>query len=154
MEVRGWKMEDKLKEDLKQAQLSRDKVRVSTLRLLLSEINNAKIAKRDELNDDELVGVVRREVKKRTEGADGFRSGGRKDAADREEAEAKILEAYLPAQMSDDQLQKLVEESINLLGANNISDTGRVIGMVMGKVAGKADGGRVSSLVKERLPKF
>ena len=144
-------MVDKLQEDLKQAQLVRNEVKVSTLRLLLSEIKNAQIAKGGQLLDDDIIVVVRREVKKRKEAAAGFRSGEREQQALKEEAEAKILEGYLPAQLTNEELTKLVEDSITEVGASTIADMGKVMGIVMGKVSGKADGGTVSAIVKERL---
>lgn len=144
-------MEEKIKDDLKQAQLSRDETKVSTLRLLLSEITNARIAKGDELTDDEILVVLKKEAKKRKEAIEGFRSGGREEAASKEEAELTILQSYLPEEMSTEELTKIVEDSINKVGAKEISDMGQVIGMVMGQVGAQADGARVSALVKEKL---
>lgn len=144
-------MVDKIQADLKQAQLARDEVRVSTLRLLRSEIKNAEISKGNLLSDEEMVSVVQKEVKKRKEAAVGFRSGKREESALKEEAESKVLQSYLPAQLQLEELTKIVETTINELGATALSDMGRVIGMVMGKVKGRADGASVSSLVKERL---
>lgn len=144
-------MEEKLKEDLKQAQLSRDEVKVSTLRLLISEINNARISKGEDLNEEDILGVVRREAKKRKEAAEAFRSGDREEQARKEEAELAILEAYLPAQLSTEELTKLVEDSITELGAKSPSDMGKVIGRVLSKSGGAADGSTVSALVKEKL---
>lgn len=146
-------MLDKLQNDLKQAQLDRDEIKVSTLRLLLSEIKNAEIAKGGVLSDEDITPIVQREVKKRKEAAAGFRNGGREESAIKEEAELKILETYLPSQMNIEELTKVVDETINELGASSITDMGKVIGAVMGKVKGKADGGSVSALVKERLSK-
>lgn len=141
----------KLQEDLKNAQLARDEVKVSTLRLLLSEIRNAEIAKGGDLSDQDIISVVQREFKKRKEAAEGFRSGGREDQAQKEESEASILQQYLPAQLSNEELTKIIEESINEIGANSPSDMGKVIGVVMGKVKGQANGSTVSALVKEKL---
>lgn len=142
---------DQIQEDLKQAQLSRDEVRVSTLRLLLSEIRNAQIAKGDTLEGQELIGVIQKELKKRREAAAGFRQGGREEQAQKEEAEAGVLQAYLPEQLSDEELTKLVEESINEVGATKLSDMGKVMSLVMNRVAGKAEGVRVSSMVQKKL---
>lgn len=142
---------DKLHEDLKDSQLDKNEIKVATLRLLLSEINYARIAKNEDLNDQEIISVIQKEVKKRREAAEGFRKGSREDAAVKEENEAKILEEYLPTQLSNEELTKLIEEAITNTGANSVSDMGKVIGMVMGKVAGQADGGRVSGIVKEQL---
>ncbi|MBI2039787.1 GatB/YqeY domain-containing protein [Candidatus Microgenomates bacterium] len=142
---------DQLQSDLKQAQLDRDEVKVVTLRLLLSEIHNLEIQKGGNLTDQDAIQVAQREVKKRKEAAEGFRQGGREDQAQKEEAEEKILQAYMPAQLSNEELTKLVQDSINELGAKSLDDMGRVMGLVMGKVAGRADGSVVSNIVKERL---
>ena len=151
---------DQLQSDLRQAQLGRDEIRVSTLRLLLSEIKNGEIAKGGPagsgspaggLSDEDIVLVVQKEAKKRKEAAAAFRFGGREEAALKEEAELKILEGYLPSRLSNEELTKLVEDTINELGASSLADMGKVMGAVMGKVKGRADGGTVSSLVKEKL---
>lgn len=146
-------LRDKIKSDLKNAQLSRDEVKVSTLRLLLSEVKNKKIAKGEPLTDEDIISVVQREVKKRKEAAAGFRSGGREESAVKEESEAKVLEGYLPAQMNNEELTKLVQESINEVGAGSMADMGKVMGVVMGKVKGRADGSQISGIVKEKLSK-
>jgi uncharacterized protein len=142
---------DQINSDLRQAQLARDEVKVSTLRLLLSEIKNAQIIKGEALSDKEIVSVMQKEVKKRKEASVGFRKGSREDQALAEEAEAQILSFYLPAQMKIEELTKLIEDTINELGAKSISEMGTVIGKVMAKVAGRADGSQVSQIVKEKL---
>ncbi|TSC88292.1 MAG: hypothetical protein G01um10147_197 [Microgenomates group bacterium Gr01-1014_7] len=144
-------MLDQIQEDLKQAQLARDGVKVSTLRLLLSEIKNAEIQKGGPLSDEDIVSVTQREVKKRKEAAAGFRQGGREEQAQKEEAELKILEGYLPAQISDEELIGVVSQAITEVGASSLADMGKVMGAVMGKVQGRADGIRVSNIVKEKL---
>ncbi|MBI2334762.1 GatB/YqeY domain-containing protein [Candidatus Daviesbacteria bacterium] len=141
----------KIRKDLKEALLARDEIKVSTLRLLLSEIKNAEISKGEELKLEEIISIIQREVKKRKEAAEGFRSGNREDSAKKEEAESKVLEDYLPAQLSNEELTKIVEEAINEVGANSMQDMGKVMGAVMGKVQGKADGNTVSQIVKEKL---
>lgn len=140
-----------LQEDLKRAQLNKDETRVSTLRLLLSEVKNSEIAKGEQLSKQEIISVIAKEVKKRKEAASGFRQGGREEAAIKEEQEAALLSNYLPAQLSDEELTKIVDEAIKETGASSIPEMGKVIGVVMTKVAGQADGGRVSMLVKEKL---
>ena len=145
-------MESKLREDLKQAQLNRDEVKVSTLRLLLSELTYAKVAKKAEtLSDEEITAVLLKAVKQRKESIESFKSGGREDLASKEQAEMEILQGYLPSQMSDEELTKVIDEAINSTGASSMQDMGKVIGMVMGQVGAKAEGAKVSSLVKERL---
>lgn len=142
---------NQLQNDLREAQLARDEIKVSTLRLLLSEIKNAEIARGGSLTDTDVVTVTAREVKKRKEAAEGFRKGGREEQALKEEAELKVLQSYLPEMLSNDQLTKIVEESITEVGGSSLADMGKVMGVVMSKVAGRADGGTVSALVKERL---
>lgn len=141
---------DKIQEDLKNAQLAKDEVKVSTLRLLLAEVKNFQIA-HGEVTDQDIIGVIQREVKKRKEAIESFRAGGREQSAKVEEEELAVLQLFLPEQLSDEELTKVVEDNINELGASSPSDMGRVIGSVMGKVAGKAEGARVSAIVKEKL---
>lgn len=147
-------MENKLREDLKQAQLNRDEVKVSTLRLLLSELTYAKVAKTTEnLSDEDVISVIQKAVKQRKESIESFNKGDRSDLAAKEEAELNILQAYLPEQMSDEELTKIVEEAINKTGASSMADMGKVIGLVMGQVGQKAEGARVSTLVRNNLTK-
>lgn len=146
---------NQIQEDLKTAQLAKDETKVSTLRLLLSEIHNFEIVLRQSsgqaISDEQIISVIQREVKKRREAAEAFRSGGREVNAQKEEAEMAVLQTYLPAQLSNEELTSIVETSINEVGASSMADMGKVIGAVMGKVKGQADGGTVSALVKERL---
>ncbi len=142
---------DQIQESLKQAQLARDEVKVSTLRLLLSEVKNSEIAQGHTLSDEEVKEVVGREAKKRREAAAGFRSGGREEQALKEEAELKILEGYLPTQLSDEELTSMVEQAITEVGAKSLADIGKVMQAVMGKAKGQADGSKVSSIVKQKL---
>lgn len=144
-------LKERIQADLKQAQLNRDGVEVQTLRLLWSELHNVEIEKSHELSDGEIVPLVQREIKKRREAAEGFRQGGRTDSAEKEEAEAAVLAAYLPEQLSKEELEKIIDEEIAASGASSIQEMGKVIGAVMGKVVGRAEGSSVSGLVKEKL---
>ncbi|MBI4035388.1 GatB/YqeY domain-containing protein, partial [Candidatus Daviesbacteria bacterium] len=121
------------------------------LRLLLSEVHNLEIQKGGQISDQDIILVIQREVKKRTEAATGFRQGGREQSAQKEEAELKVLQTYLPVQPSNEELTKVVEESINEVGAKSMADMGKVMGVVMGKVKGQTDGNVVSGIVKEKL---
>jgi uncharacterized protein len=141
----------KLQEDLKQGMLQKDEIKVSTLRIIIAEIKNAQIAKGQELSDPEIILVLQKEAKKRKEAAEGFRSGGREQSALVEEQELKVIQTYLPEQMTDEELTKIVEESIKEIGAESVQDMGKVIGSVMGKVSGQAEGARVSALAKAKL---
>lgn len=145
-------MEQKLRDDLKSAMLAKENVKVATLRLLLSELTYAKVAKGvDVLPDTDIITVVQKEVKKRKESIESFKNAGRTELASKEEAELEVLQQYLPSQISDEELTKVVEEVINNMGASTPTDMGKVIGAVMSKVGQSAEGSRVSALVRSKL---
>lgn len=144
-------MFDQLQADLKQAQLNRDEVKVSVLRMLLSELKYVQINSGQDLTDADVTTQIQKELKKRREAVEGFLKGGREELADKEKQEATVLEAYLPAQLSDEELTKIVDETISETGASTIADMGKVISSVMAKVSGQAEGARVSLLVKQQL---
>jgi uncharacterized protein YqeY len=137
---------DRVKQDLTSAMKAGEKDRVGALRLVLSELQkDAKEGKGDEL------AVLRRERKRRHESAAAFREGGAPDRAEAEEAEAEIIEAYLPAELSDDELRAIVADAVAESGASSPKDMGMVMKAAMPKVAGRADGKRVSALAQEAL---
>lgn len=135
-----------MKSDLTEAMKAGEKDRVGALRVILSELQKAA----KEGGDDE-VAVLRRERKRRVEAAKAFRDGDRVDLAEQEESEAVLLEAYLPAELSDEQLEQIVAGAVEQSGAASPKDMGRVMGLAMKEVAGRADGNRVSALVREKL---
>lgn len=137
---------DRVKDDLATARKAGERERVGTLSLVLSELQKAA----KEGSDDE-VAVLRRERKRRYESARAFREGGRPELAAAEEAEAALIEQYLPAELPDDELRAMVVAAMAETGASSPKDMGRVMPVVMGKVAGRADGRRVSQQVKEAL---
>lgn len=141
----------KIQEDLKTAQLGKNELKVSVLRMLLSELHNAQIQKGQALSDTDIISIVQREVKKRHEAAQSFKDGKRLPMALKEEKEAEILTNYLPPQLSDEKLNELVEEAISSIGASGLADMGKVIGAVVTKAAGFVDGSRVSAVVKQKL---
>ena len=144
----------KIQKDLMEAQKKREGAVVSTLRYLLSSVKNREIELRPlnkSLDDNEVISVISKQVKQRKESITEFEEGGRKDLVDKESEELKILESYLPTQLSEEEVSKLVENAIAEVGAKSISDMGKVMGVLMPKVKGKADGTIVSSLVKEKL---
>jgi len=142
-------------DDVKAALLAGDSIRVDTLRGLKSVILYADVAakKRDTggISDDEVLALFAKEAKKRQESADLYVQGGSQERADKELAEKAIIEAYLPAQMSDDELAKLIDEIIAEQGAEGMQAMGKVIGAVKAKAGNSADGSKVAQLVKERL---
>ena len=137
---------DRVKTDLTTAMKAGEKDRVGTLRLVLSELQkDAKEGPGDEL------AVLRRERKRRMESARAFRDGDRADLADAEEAEARLIEQYLPAELGDEELRAIVADAVAQTGASSPKDMGQVMKAAMAQVAGRADGKRVSSLVQEAL---
>ena len=137
--------------DLKQAMKSGDKVRVATLRLLMAAIKNRQIDKGGVLDDAEALDAVRLATKQRREAIALARQYGREDIAQQEERELAILEAYLPEQLSTDDLVQRIEAVIHELGAMSDKDLGRVMRVLMPAVKGRADGNTVNRLVRERL---
>ena len=137
---------DTVKADLTDAMRAGDRDRVGRLRLLLSELQKAE----KEGTSDE-VAVLRRERKRRLDAAEQFRDAGRSELAENEEAEAALIEGYLPAELSDDELRSLVEDAVASSGASSPKDMGAVMKAVMPAVGGRADGKRVSAHVREVL---
>lgn len=144
-------MLDQLHNDLIQAQLAKDGLKLSVLRMLLSELKYAQLSKGQDLDEAEVQAVIQKELKKRRDSVAAFTSGGRQELADREQSEIEILTSYLPAQMSEEELTKIVQQAIKDLGATEMTDMGRVIGQVVSQTAGQADGSRISGLVKLEL---
>lgn len=144
---------EKINQDLKQAMRDKQAEVLSTLRMLIAVMRNKEITLRQggaaELTDEQAQEVVASEIKKRRDAVDAYTSGGRPELAAKESAEIKILEKYLPAQLSDQELEKVVQEVI----AGGATDFGRVMGQVMAKVKGKADGAKVGEIVKKLLAK-
>jgi uncharacterized protein YqeY len=137
---------DKVKEDLAAAMRAGERDRVGRLRLVLSELQKAA----KEGNDDE-VAVLRRERKRRLDAAEQYREAGRDDLVAGEEAEAELIAGYLPSELPDEELNALVAEAVAEAGAASPKDMGQVMKIVMPRVAGRADGRRVSAAVKEIL---
>ncbi|MDP2210708.1 MAG: GatB/YqeY domain-containing protein [Candidatus Aquicultor sp.] len=149
-------LKDRLNEDMKSAmrQASADpeqKLVLSTIRLLMAELKNAEIVKKDSLADDEVIEVVQRQIKRRNEAVEQYRKGNREELAEKEEKEAAVLAGYLPEQLSDEELTRLIKEAIEATGATAPKDMGRVMGKLMPQVKGKADGKRVNQLTLELM---
>lgn len=150
-------MKDKILQDIKDAMRSKDELKLSVLRMLSAAIHNKEIEKRsksgkmEELVEEEVVGVVRSEAKKRRDAIAEFEKGGRRDLVDKEAAELKILEGYLPQELADEDIEKIVKEVVAGLGEVTPRDFGRVMGEAMKKTKGRAGGDRVSAAVKRSL---
>lgn len=144
-------LKQNITDDMKSAMKSGDKLRLSTIRLLMSEIKNTEIAKKKELDNQEILEVISREIKRRVEASTQYEQGGRQDLVDKENNEAEILKEYLPPPLTDGELDTIISEAMARAGAVSIKDIGKVMAVVMPKVTGRADGGKVSAAVKERL---
>ena len=130
---------------------AKDAARLSTIRLLLAAIKQREVDERIELDDAAVVGVLEKMIKQRRESIVQFEKGGRQDLANNEKAEVQVLSAYMPAQMSDADIQKEIDSVISATGAAGAKDMGKVMAALKGKLAGKADMSKVSGLVKAKL---
>ena len=146
-------LKDRLRGDLTEAMKARDEVRTRTLRMALTSITREEVAGQSarELTDDEVIGVLTREAKRRREAAAAFAAAGRDEQADAERAEGVILDGYLPAQLSDDELAAMVADVIDETGASGMAAMGQVMRALTPRVAGRADGARVAAEVRRRL---
>ncbi|HHG75634.1 MAG TPA: GatB/YqeY domain-containing protein [Persephonella sp.] len=141
----------KLQEEMKTAMKSGNKDRLSVIRMLISEIKKVQIDRKKELSDDEIIQVLQKYAKQRKESIKQYREAGREDLAQKEEAELKVVQEFLPQPLSEEEIEKIVEQTIAETGASSIKDMGRVMKSVMEKVKGRADGSTVSSIVKKKL---
>lgn len=145
---------EQISQDLRAAMKARDQRAVAALRMVLARITElrSEAGHGDAVSDDEVQALITREAKRRSEAASTFREAGRDDLADTEEAELVVLRRYLPQQLSDEELAAVIDETIAATGASSQADFGRVMGAVMQRVSGRADGARVNAMVRERLP--
>ena len=148
-------IKEQLKKDLTEAIRGRDEITSGTIRMVLTAITNEEVAGKEArvLSDDEVITVLSREGKKRREAAEAFENAGRADKAALEKSEGEVIAKYLPAQLSEADIVAIIAEAIALTGAAGPADMGKVMGAVKPKIAGKADGGVVSALVKAALNK-
>ena len=142
---------DDIASDTKEAMKSRDRSRVEALRMLSSALKNAEIEEGRSLDEEEETAILRRQLKQREESAEAFRKAGREEQAQAEETEAEVVRGYLPAPLSDEELNRLVEEAINETGATSMRDMGTVMGRANAIAGNRADGRRLSQLVRTRL---
>ena len=141
----------RMEDEVKQATLARDADRRDALRLILASLRSAEKELQRPLSDDEELQVLQRERKRRVEAAEAFRSGGREDRAAAEETELAILEEFMPAPLSEEEIEEIVDDVIAEVGATSMADLGRVMADVMPQIAGRADGSVVSQFVREKL---
>ncbi len=146
-------LKQQLRDDLQTAMRGHDELRTATIRMVLTAITTEEVAGKTarELSDDEVQGVLRREAKKRRDAVVAFTEGGRPERAERESAEQAVIEGYLPEQLDDDELAELVRATIAETGAGSMKSMGAVMKAVQPRVAGRAEGGRVSAEVRRQL---
>lgn len=147
-------MIEQIEREMKEAMKEGDKLKVSTLRMMLSELKNLQITKgreRSKLDEAEVLSLLQKAVKKREEAAEAFRKGGRQEMAEKEEAEAELLRAYLPKALSEEELEKAVDDVIAELGATSKREMGNVMKAMMGRFTGRVDGRRVQEMVSSKL---
>lgn len=142
-----------LQSDLNQAMKSRDKVTAGALRMTIAAVKTAEVSgdTAKELTDDETLKVITKEAKKRREAADAYGAANRPELAEQERAELVVLEKYLPAQLSDAELDQMVAEAVAESGATNMGGMGNVMKILQPKIAGRADGGKIAAAVKRAL---
>ena len=144
-------LKQQITEDMKTAMRAKDSERLGTIRLLLAALKQKEVDERVELDDAMVVAIVDKMVKQRKDSVAAFTQGGRTDLADKEAAEIKVIEAYLPQRMSADEVSAAVQAIVAELGASGPGDMGKVMGAVKARLAGKADMGQVSAAVKAAL---
>jgi uncharacterized protein len=149
-------LKQQLKDELKQSMLAKDVVKTSVLRMLISAIGYYEIQKGGanyEATDEDVLSVIQREGKQHKDSIEQFKAAGREELVAKEQKELEILEKYLPEQMGEEDVRKLVDDAITQTSASSLQDIGKVMGVLMPKVKGKADGGLVSKIVREELAK-
>jgi len=144
-------LKDTIVADMKSAMKAGDKDRLGVVRMILAAIKQQEVDQRADMDDAAVLSVLNKMVKQRRDSVAQFRQGGRDDLADAEEAEIVVLESYLPEQMSDAEIDALVDQILDETGATGMRDMGKVMGLLKRKIEGRADLGRVSSKVKSRL---
>ena len=144
-------LNQQLFDDMKKAMRAKDKIRLNTLRMLRAQIKNREIETGAELSEDDILQLLSKAEKMRKEAIALYRQGNRENLAAREEAELAVIRGYLPESLSEDELRTLVGEAVTEVGAEGMRDMGKVMGILMPKVRGRADGQIVNRLVKEHL---
>ena len=144
-------LKDRITEDMKGAMRAGEKERLGTIRLVLAAIKQREVDERITLDDGQVLAALEKMIKQRKESITQFENGGRSDLVAKEQAELSVLQAYLPAQMSDAEIDALIAEAVAASGATSIKDMGKVMGLVKAKAQGKADMGAVSARIKQKL---
>lgn len=144
-------LKTKLQSDMKEAMRSKDNFKRDVIRFLMSAIKQIEVDERRELSDEDIQKIIQKFLKQRDESATQFKEAGRDDLCEKEIAEAAILKEYMPKQLSDNELTSIIQDAIKKTGASSMKDMGKVMGITINQTAGKADGKRINSIVKELL---
>ncbi len=144
-------LKEKITEDMKSAMRAGEKERLATIRMILAAIKQREVDERIQLDDSQVLAAVEKMIKQRKEAIAQFESGGRADLVAKESAEIAILQGYLPAQLSEAEIGSLIAAAIASTGASSIKDMGKVMGVVKAQAQGRADMGKVSALIKQKL---
>ena len=144
-------LKEKITEDMKSAMRAGEKDRLGTIRMILAAVKQREVDERIQLDDSQVLAAVEKMIKQRKEAITQFESGGRADLVAKESAEIVLLQTYLPAQLSDAEVDSLIAAAIASTGASSIKDMGKVMGVVKAQAQGKADMGKVSARIKQKL---
>ena len=144
-------LKEKLNEDLKKYMKEKNTLALNTVRLVIAEIKNKEVEKNSEITDEEILQIIRKQIKMREDSIQQFRSANREDLAEKEAQELEILKNYLPEDLTDEELDKIIQETIKELNASSKKDFGRVIKEVIQKVQGRADNKKISEVVSKKL---
>jgi len=140
-----------LMEDMKKAMKAQDKIKLGTIRMVISQLKNARIDSGEDLTPEQEISILINAAKKRKEAIEAYQSGNRLDLMEKEQQELEIIQQYLPEQMSDDEIDKKIVEIIESTGASSLKDLGKVMSEVMKVMKGKADGKKVQQIVRAKL---
>lgn len=146
-------LKEKIDQDLIEAMKAHQEEKLSVLRMLKTSIHNAEIQKKIDLADEDILGVIQGQIKSRQDSITMYEKGNRPELAAKEKSEIEILKAYLPEQMTEDEVRQIIQKAVSDTGASSIQDMGKVMAQIMPQVKGKADGAMVSLIVKEELSK-
>lgn len=144
-------IKNKISDDVKAAMRSKDKERLAALRLIQAAFKQKEVDERIELTDEQTIAILDKMAKQHRDSIEQFTQAERTDLVEKEQFELDIIEAYLPAKLSDDEINQMIDETISSTGADSIKDMGKVMGQLKGKLQGRADMGKVSGLIKARL---
>ena len=143
-------LQDKIQADLKGAMRAKDEIRVSTIRFLMSAIHNAKIES-EEVDDEDVVGIIQKQIKQRKESIEGFKKANRDELVEKESKGMEILQKYLPEQLSESDIENIVDKTIKDTSSSSVTDMGKVMGKLSSELKGKADMSVVSGMVRKKL---